>query len=432
MGGHPWFRLQGGGLEVDVLVDRCAGLDVHKDTVMAVVRRPSTDGSGREQEVRQYRTFTSALRELRSWLLAERVTQVAMEATGSYWTPVWHVLEAEDGYELLLCNPRHVKNLPGRKTDVSDAAWLAQLAECGLLRGSFVPTPVMARLRDLTRYAKKLTEERTREIQRVQRVLEDAGIKLDSVASDVLGKSARAMLEALIAGERDPAVLADFAQTRMRVKIPELRLALEGGFSAHHALMLRTLLDHIDHLTAAIERLDAQVEVEVAPFSTSVDLLCTIPGLGPRTAWVFLAEAGADMSRFPTAAHLASWAGLCPGNHESAGKRPSGRARKGDTALRTAMVEAAWAATRARSTYLGAQYQRFRRRFGRGGETKAIFAVAHTMLVMAWHVLAQQEPYEELGIDYFTRREDPEAHARRLARELEKLGFDVTLQPHAA
>jgi transposase len=213
---------------MDVLVDRCAGLDVHKDSVMAVVRRLTPDGTGRTQEVRQYRTFTAALRELRGWLLAERVSQVAMEATGSDWKPVWHVLEAEDGYELLLCNPRHVKNLPGRKTDVSDAAWLAQLLECGLLRGSFVPTPVMARLRDLTRYAKKLTEERTREIQRVQRVLEDAGIKLDSVASDVMGKSARAMLEALIAGERDPVVLADFAQTRMRLKIPELRLALEG------------------------------------------------------------------------------------------------------------------------------------------------------------------------------------------------------------
>jgi transposase len=431
MGGHPG-QIAGRGLEVDVLVDRCAGLDVHKDTVMAVVRRPAKDGAGREQEVRQYRTFTAALRELRAWLVAERVSQVAMEATGSYWKPVWHVLEAADGYELLLCNPRHVKNLPGRKTDVSDAAWLAQMLECGLLRGSFVPTPVMARLRDLTRYAKKLTEERTREIQRVQRVLEDAGIKLDSVASDVMGKSARAMLEALIAGERDPAVLADFAQTRMRPKIPELRLALEGGFSDHHALLLRTLLDHIDHLTAAINRLDARVEAEVAPFSAAIDLLVTIPGIAAHTARVILAEAGADMSRFPTAAHLASWAGLCPGNHESAGKRPTGRARKGDTALRTALVEAAWAATRTRSTYLGAQYQRFRRRFGSRGEAKAIFAVAHTMLVIAWHVLAEQKPYAELGADYFTRRTDPEAHARRLAREIERLGFDVTLQPHAA
>src|SRR3954468_6505370 len=372
----PLIQVAGRGLEMDVLVDRCAGLGVHKDTVGAVLPRPTANGSGREQEVRQYRTFTSALRELR--------------------------------------------------------AWLAQMLECGLLRGSFVPSPVMARLRDLTRYAKKLTEERTREIQRLQRVLEDAGIKLDSVASDVMGKSARAMLEALIAGERDPAVLADFAQTRMRVKIPELRLALEGGFSEHHALLLRMLLDHIDHLTGAIEKLDAQVEAEVAPFSPSVDLLCTIPGLGPRTAWVFLAEAGPDMSRFPTAAHLASWAGLCPGNHESAGKRPSGRARKGDTALRTAMVEAAWAATRTRSTYLGAQYQRFRRRFGSRGDTKAIFAVAYTMLVIAWHVLAEHNPYSELGVDYFTRRADPEAHARRLAREIQRLGFDVIIQPHTA
>src|SRR3954449_8468566 len=240
--GGPSHRRKG-AFTMDVLVDRCAGLDVHKDTVMAAIRRPTADGRGREQEIRQYRTFTAALRELRAWLVAERVTQVAMEATGSYWKPVWHVLEAEGGYELLLCNPRHVKNLPGRKTDVSDAAWLAQLLECGLLRSSFVPSPVMARLRDLTRYAKKLTEERTREVQRLQRVLEDAGIKLDSVASDVMGKSARAMLEALIAGERDPAVLANFAQTRMRVKIPELRLALEGGFSEHHALLLRMLLE---------------------------------------------------------------------------------------------------------------------------------------------------------------------------------------------
>src|SRR3954469_16044681 len=209
MGGFPSDRMEG-TFEVDVLVDRCAGLDVHKDTVMAAVRSPAADGVGRGQGVRQYRTFTAALRELRAWLVAEGVTQVAMEATGSYWKPVWHVLEAEPGYELLLCNPRHVKNLPGRKTDVADAAWLAQLLECGLLRGSFVPSPVMARLRDLTRYAKKLTEERTREVQRLQRVLEDAGIKLDSVASDVMGKSARAMLEALIAGERDPAVLANF------------------------------------------------------------------------------------------------------------------------------------------------------------------------------------------------------------------------------
>jgi transposase len=429
--GGPSNRRKG-AFTMDVLVDRCAGLDVHKDTVMAAIRRPTADGRGREQEIRQYRTFTAALRELRAWLVAERVTQVAMEATGSYWKPVWHVLEAEGGYELLLCNAQHVKNVRGRKTDVSDAAWLAQLAECGLLRGSFVPTPTMARLRDLTRYAKKLTEERTREVQRVQRVLEDAGIKLDSVVSDVLGKAARAMLEELIAGERDPAVLAELARTRMRPKIPELRLALEGGFSEHHALLLRTLLDHIDHLTAAIARLDAQVETQAAPFSAAIDLLVSIPGIGRRTAWVIVAEMGTDMSRFPTAAHLASWAGLCPGNHESAGKRRSGRARKGDAALRTALVEAAWAATRTRNTYLGAQYQRFRRRFGSRGEAKAIFAVAHTLIGIIWHVLAEQQPYAELGADYFTSRSNPQAHARRLAHQIEKLGFQVTITPQAA
>jgi transposase len=417
---------------MDVFVDRCAGLDVHKDTVMATVRRPGPDGSGRQEEVRQYRTFTSSLRLLRQWLAGEGVTQVAMEATGSYWKPVWRVLEAEPSYELLLCNPQHVKNVPGRKTDVSDSAWLAQLCECGLLRGSFVPTPVMARLRDLTRYEKKLTQERGRETQRVQRVLEDAGIKLDSVVSDVLGKAARRMIEALIAGERDPAVLAEMALTRMRPKIPDLRLALEGGFAEHHALLLRTHLSHIDHLSAAIESLDTQVEAEIAPFCRQLERLTTIPGIGPRTARVIIAEIGADMSRFPTAEHLASWAGLCPGNHESAGKRRSGKARKGDEALRTALVEAAWAAARTRDTYLSAQFRRFCRRFGKKGEAKAIFVVAHTMLVMVWQVLSKDAPYKELGADHFTRHTDSQAHARRLARQIEKLGYHVTLQPAEA
>jgi transposase len=342
---------------VDVIVDRCAGLDVHKDTVMACVRRPAA-GGGREHEVREFRTFTSGLRDLRAWLVSERVSEVAMEATGVYWRPVWHVLESVSDFELLLCNAQHVKGLPGRKTDVADAVWLAQLLECGLLRGSFVPTAVMGRLRDLTRYTKKLIQQRASETQRIQKVLEDAGIKLDSVVSDVLGKASRRMIEALIAGERDPEVLADMALTRMRPKIPELRLALEGGFGAHHALMVATHLDHIDHLTRAIDRLDAQVEAQIAPFSRHVERLCTIPGIARRTAQVIVAEIGVDMSRFPTAEHLASWAGLCPGNHESAGKRRSGKARKGDTALQAALVEAAWAAARSRDTYLAAQFQR--------------------------------------------------------------------------
>ncbi|MGH9004966.1 MAG: IS110 family transposase, partial [Acidimicrobiia bacterium] len=250
---------------MEVLVDRCAGLDVHQKTVMACIRTPAR-GGGRAQQVREFRTFTDDLVQLRDWLASEGVTQVAMEATGVYWRPVWHVLEEAAGFELLLVNAQHVKAVPGRKTDVADAAWLAQLLECGLLRGSFVPPPVIAQLRDLTRYRKKLVEDRAKETQRIQKLLEDAGIKLDSVVSDVLGKSARQMLEALIAGTRDPGVLADMARTRMRPKIPELRRALQGRFGSHHALLLRVHLDHIDHLSSAVELLDAEVDKMIAPF----------------------------------------------------------------------------------------------------------------------------------------------------------------------
>jgi transposase len=320
---------------MEVVVARCAGLDVHQKTVMACIRTPDPAGE-RAQQVKEFSTFTGDLRRLREWLVASGVTQVAMEATGVYWRPVWHVLEEETSFELLLVNAQHVKAVPGRKTDVADACWLAQLLECGLLRGSFVPPPVIARLRDLTRYRKKLVEERAHETQRIQKLLEDAGIKLDSVVSDVLGKSARQMLEALAAGERDPEILAQMARTRMRPKIPELRLALEGRFGEHHAFLLRVHLGHIDHLSAAIEALDAEVEKVMAPFSEQARRLCTIPGVAKRTAEVVIAEIGVDMTRFPTSAHLASWAGMCPGNNESAGKRRSGRARKGDPALRAA------------------------------------------------------------------------------------------------
>jgi transposase len=365
---------------VETIVSRCAALDVHKDTVMACVRVPDGHG-GRAQEVREYRTFTSGLRALREWLAGHGVTQVAMEATGVYWKPVWHVLEAEPGWQLLLANAQHVKNVPGRKTDVADAVWLAQLLECGLLRGSFVPPRAIQQLRDLTRYRKKLIEERTRETQRVQKLLEDAGIKLDSVISDVLGKSARAMLDALIAGERDPVMLAELARTRMRPKIAELRLALEGGFDTHHALMLRLHLEHVDQLTAAIDNLDSEVDRLIRPFSDQHRRLTTIPGVGKRTAEVIIAEIGVDMSRFPTAGHLASWAGMCPGNHESAGKRRSGKARKGDAALRAALCESAWVVSRTNG-YLGSLYRHLHRRFGKKGEAKAAFAVGHAILVI--------------------------------------------------
>ena len=414
---------------MDVIVERCAALDVHKDTVMACVRRPGPQG--REQEVRRFRTFTSTLRELRDWLAAEGVTRVAMEATGVYWRPVWHVLEALEGVELLLVNAHHVKNLPGRKTDVADACWLAQLLECGLLRGSFVPPPEIARLRDLTRYRKKLVEERAHEAQRVQKLLEDAGIKLDSVVSEVTGASARHMLEALMAGEQDLEVMADMAIGRMRPKIAELRLALEGRFDEHHALMLSMHFAHIDHLTAAIERLDAEVKRLTVPFAEQIRCLSTIPGVGRRTAEVVLAEIGVDMSRFPTAAHLAAWAGLCPGNHESAGKRRSGKARKGNALVRTALCEAAWCAARTRNTYLAAQFRRFSRRFGKNGQSKAALAVAHTLIVSIWHMLARGVDYIELGADHFERRDDNEGHTRRLVRQLELLGHRVTLEPAA-
>jgi len=414
---------------MEVIVERCAALDVHKDTVMACVRSPGA-GSRRAQEVREFRTWASSLRELRVWLAERSVTQVAMEATGVYWRPVWAELELLDGVELLLVNAHHVKNLPGRKTDVNDACWLAQLVECGLLRGSFVPPSVIARLRDLTRYRTKLVQDRVREIQRVQKVLETAGVKLDSVVSDVMGKAARRMIDALVAGERDVEVMADMALTRMRPKIAELQLALEGRFNDHHALMLSLHLGHIDQLTATIERLDQEVERELDPFAEQVRLLCTIPGIGQRVAEVVIAEIGVDMGRFPTAGHLASWAGLCPGNHESAGKRRSGRARTGDAALRVALCEAAWSAARTRDTYLAAQFRRFSRRMGKRNEGKAIFAVAHTMIVIIWHVLANGVPYDELGADYFDRR-DTSAETRRHVNALRRLGHDVTLNPAA-
>jgi transposase len=416
---------------MDVIVDRCAGLDVHKKSVMATVRSPNGVG-GRDQRTREFATFTGRLVELRDWLVAEGVSQVAMEATGVYWKPVWHVLEDAPTLQLLLVNPAHFKNLPGRKTDVKDSEWLAQLLECGLLRGSFIPPANIAKLRDLTRYRTKIVGERVRETQRIQKLLEDAGIKLDSVASDVLGVSCRRMLEALIAGERDPDVLADMALTRMRPKIGVLREALVGRFDDHHAVLLGLHLAHVDELDAIEARLDIEVNKLMAPFADAATRLLSIPGVGKRVAEVIVAEIGTDMSRFPTDKHLASWVGLCPGHHESAGKRRSGKARKGNPALRSALCEAAWAATHGKDNYLAAQFRRFKRRFGTKGDTKAIFAVAHTMIVIVWHILASNDAtYDELGADFFERRTDTEARKRQLVRQLEALGTKVTLEPAA-
>jgi transposase len=338
---------------MEVIVARAAALDVHKGTVTACVRIPGT-ADRRRQEMRQFRTFSADLRRLRDWLVAEDVTQVAIGGHRRLLDRCGTCSKTPPASSCCWSTRITFKNVPGRKTDASDAAWLAQLLECGLLRGSFVPPPVIARLRDLTRYRKKLTEGRAAETQRIQKLLEDAGIKLDSVVSDVLGTSAREMLNALIAGVRDPELLAEMARTRMRPKIPELCLALEGRFTQHHALMLEMHLAHVDHLTASIARLDTEVDEVMAPFGEQTRALQTIPGVGKRTAEVIVAEIGVDMNRFPSAGHLASWAGMCPGNHESAGKRRSGRARKGDAALRSALCEAAWAAARTKDTYLAA------------------------------------------------------------------------------
>lgn len=416
---------------MEVIVDRVAGLDVHKDTVMACVRGWALDGGRRVEEVREFATFTASLRQLRDWLVAAGVSQVAMEATGVYWRPVWAMLEPCVDVELLLVNAQHVKNLPGRKTDVADAAWLAQLLECGLLRGSFVPPAEIAGLRDLTRYQTKLIQERAREIQRVQKQLAIAGIKLDSVASDVMGKSSRKMLAALVDGERDVEVLAEMSMAKLRGKIPELRLALEGDLDDHRALMLKMHLDHIDHLTASIDHLETEIDRVIAPFAEQRRQLCTIPGIGERVSARVIAEIGVDMNRFPTAAHLASWAGLCPGNDESAHKRRSGRARKGDQALRTTLCEAAWVASRTPNNYLAAQYRRFCRRMGRRNQAKANFAVAHTLIVIIWHVLHDGADYTDLGPDHFEQRNDTAAHTRRLVAQLQRLGHKVTLTPAA-
>lgn len=412
-------------MTLEAIEERCAALDVHKRQVTACARTPDGAG-GRREWVREFATFTADLEALAAWLADQRITKVAMEATGSYWKPVWQVLE-DAGFELLLVNARHVKQVPGRKTDVADATWLCRLLEAGLLAGSFVPPPVIRQLRDLTRYRTRLVQDRTREIQRVDKVLEDAAIKLGAVAHSTLSKSGRLMIEALIAGERDPKVLAQLARGRMRVKIPDLVRALHGRFATHHARLLRLHLDHIDHLEAAISALDAQIDEVIAPFAVIRDRLRTIPGIDQRVAEVIIAEIGVDMTVFATAGHLASWAGVCPGQHQSAGKRRSGRTRHGDPWLVTALVQAAWAAARTKDTYLSAQFWRLARR---RGKKRAAIAVAHSILVAIWHMLTDQTDWADLGGDYFTRR-DTARQAHHHLRRLESLGYHVTLDQAA-
>ena len=412
---------------MEVIVDRCAGLDVHKDQVTACVRSWAGDRR-RRSETRTFLTFEASLRDLRDWLIGERVSGVVMEATGVYWKPVWYMLE-DAGFELLLVNPHHVKAITGRKTDVRDAAWLAQLLECGLLSGSFVPPRPIRELRDVTRYRRRLVEDHGREELRLQKLLQDAQVKLDSVVTDINGVSARLILNALCDGERDPVVLADLAQRRLRVKIPQLRQAVPGRFNDHHAVLVRELLAHLDYLDAAIARLDARVDELMGPFVAARDRLMTIPGIKKRTAEIVIAEIGVDMGRFPTPAQLASWAGVCPGNNESAGKRRHGRTRHGDPWLASALIEAAWGAARTRGTSMQVRFWRIAKR--RGTE-KAAMAVAHHLLIVVWHLLADEITYQEMGPDYTTRFDDPGRRQRQLVHQLEQLGLKVTVQPAAA
>jgi len=411
---------------VEIVYERVAAIDVGKREIAVTVRIPGQRPGIRTQQTRKFRTFYQVLRQMVGWLVEQGVTHVAMEATGVYWKPVFHTLCETETIEIVLVNARHVKNVPGRKTDVKDSEWLAQLLECGLLRGSFIPPQEIAAIRELTRYRKKTIQARTRELQRLSKVLEDAGIKIDSVASSITTVSARDMIEALIAGERDPRVLADLARGRMRNKIPDLTMACSGRFADHHATLARMHLDHIDHLAFMIDGLDDRIEQVMSPFALHLALLRTIPGIGDRAAQILISEIGTDMSRFPTAAHLASWAGLCPGNNESAGRHKSGRTRKGNGEVRDILTECAWAAGKTGS-YVGAQFHRLHRRFGKKGGGKAAVAVAHTLIVIVWHVLHDHAEYRELGHDYFTRRDDPDVAKRRLIHNLEALGYRVEL-----
>jgi len=410
---------------MEVIVERPAALDVHKAQVTACVRVPA-EGGAREPQLAEFATTVRGLLALRDWLAAHRVSQVVMEATGVYWKPVWHILE--DDFELMLVNARHVKQVPGRKTDMSDAAWLCQLAEAGLLKANFVPPKPIRDLRQLSRYRKTQIAERQREANRLHKALEDTNIKLDCVASDILGASGRAMLDALVGGTTDPEILAELAKGRLRAKIPALKEALEGRFDELHALLIGAILAHLDFLDEQIDRLSDAIEERLAPFEAAVELLCTIPGVQRRTAENVLAEIGPDMSVFPSARHLASWAGQCPGNDRSAGKQRSGRTRKGSKWLNEALKDAAMAALRTNDTYLQALYRRQRSRIGHG---KAIGAVKHSIICACWHMLTTGELYREAGGNYFSQR-DPERATRRLVTQLERLGHTVKLQGAAA
>jgi transposase len=409
---------------VDTLYPCCAGLDIHKETVVACVRKVT--GGKVQQEVRTFRTETSGLLALADWLTDEQVTHAAMESTGVYWKPVWNILEGV--LELVLVNAEHSKQVPGRKTDVKDAEWIAQLLQCGLLKASFVPERPVRELRDLTRQRVQLVRQKVQVANRIHKTLEDANIKLASVASDVLGKSGRDMLRAIIDGESDPVLLAELARQRLRQKIPQLQEALLGEVTDHHRFLLRMLLEQVEFLEGHIARLSVRItEVLPAPFAEAIERLQTIPGIDRRAAQNIVAEIGVDLKPFKSAGHLASWVGMCPGNHESAGKRRSGRTTKGNAWLRVTLVQCAWAASHSKNTYLAAQYKRLA---ARRGKKRALVAVGHTLLGIVYAVLKKKAAYRELGADYLDRQ-DKERLTARLLRRLEKLGVKVTVEAEA-
>jgi transposase len=409
---------------MDTLYPRCAGIDVHKKNVVACVRCVSEGGRVTKQ-VRTFLTMTRSLLALADWLAEQGVTHVAMESTGVYWKPVYNLLEGR--FEVVLVNAQYLKKVPGRKTDVKDCEWIAQLMQHGLLRASFIPPRPIRELRDLTRQRTQLIRERATAVNRVQKVLEDANIKLAGVATDVCGVSGEQMLEALIAGETDTAKIADMARGRMRAKIPQLQLALEGRMTEHHRFMLRMHLDHVRALDMLIGRMTERIEELMLPFAQEADLLDEIPGINAATAQAVVAEIGTNMAQFPHANQLASWAGLCPGNDESAGKRRSGRIAKGNRWLRPTLVQAAWAAARSKDSYLSALYHRLAKR---RGSKRAVIAVAHALLVIIYHMLKTKTAYKDLGPDYFDRL-DPDRLTKQLVKRLESLGHKVVLTPAA-
>ena len=409
---------------MEVLYQRCCGLDVHKETVVACLRVVS--GGEVVREVRTFETTTASLMALSEWLAENGCTHVAMEATGVYWKPVWHILDDGD-FQLILANAAHVKNVPGRKTDVNDATWLADLLAHGLIRASFVPDTQTQELRTLLRTRKQLVREKSSHILRLQKTLEDANIKLDSVITDIIGMSGRAMIEALIAGESNPAKLARLANYRLRASQEKLREALRGRVTKHHRFLLRLHLNQIDALDASIATIDQQVEAGIAPFRVAVELVTSIPGVSDLGAQVIVSEIGTDMSRFPSEGQLISWAGMCPRNDESAGKRRSNRVRKGAPWLKTTLVQCAWAAVRKKDSYLKAQFLRIK---ARRGPKKAIMAVAASILTAIYHMLKDGTLYQDLGSNHFQSRSKGQ-QTKRLVKRLADLGYDVALTPLA-